>query len=64
MQCIELIVAQLIAILRIQNRKIAPFLPSEKSLSKPLPGLCFCTCKGSDFQGYILIGFGHLRDYL
>ena len=29
-----------------------------------LPDLCFCTRKVSDFQGNILIGFGHLRDYL
>ena len=64
MQCVEHVVAQQIANLRVQKPENAPFLPSEKSLSKPFPGLYFCTRKVSDFQGNILIGFGHLRDYL
>lgn len=63
MQCVEHVAAQLITILRAQKPDFAPFLPPKIAFSDP-PGPVFCTRKVSDFQGNILIGFGHLRDYL
>ncbi len=64
MQCVEHSVAQRIANLRVQKPENAPFLPSENRFFPTLPGLYFVPAKLAIFQGNILIGFGHLRDYL
>lgn len=93
MQCVEHLVAQRIANLRIHKPENAPFLPSENRFFLPSRTYVFVSAnalrsfasgleanvgqkpvrggeaikihrKVSDFQGNILIRFGHLKDYL
>ena len=45
MQCVELLVAQLIAILRVQKPENAPFLPSENRFSSPSEAYVFVSAK-------------------